>query len=164
MAKKINTQTNTNNTQMADKMKEAGITNLDINNLDVSKLDMSSLLALMEKVKGESQKRDEEIKKEFQEFSISEVSKLQDRIQKKYPGLYINIEVSFEEKKPESHESNTQGEKVPFKWFNPNNPQDKWTGRGMSPKWVSAILEKEGISLETFKKDERFIIKTESQE
>ena len=33
-----------------------------------------------------------------------------------------------------------------------------WTGRGMTPKWILAILEKEKISLEEFKTDKRFII------
>jgi DNA-binding protein H-NS len=33
------------------------------------------------------------------------------------------------------------------RYRNPNNPEETWTGRGISPRWVSA-LQAQGISLE----------------
>ena len=40
------------------------------------------------------------------------------------------------------------------------NPKgsEKWTGRGRAPKWVSAILAKERISIAQFKADKRYKI------
>lgn len=35
----------------------------------------------------------------------------------------------------------------------------KWSGRGRAPHWVSDIVKREGISLEAFKVDKRFLIK-----
>lgn len=46
---------------------------------------------------------------------------------------------------------------VAFKYKNPNG-SNKWSGRGRAPKWVSAILEKNNISLEQFKTDKRYKI------
>ena len=37
--------------------------------------------------------------------------------------------------------------------------REKWTGRGLAPKWVVRQCESLGISLDTFKTDERFILK-----
>jgi DNA-binding protein H-NS len=35
---------------------------------------------------------------------------------------------------------------------------ETWSGRGRSPKWVISKCKSEGISIESFKRDERFII------
>jgi DNA-binding protein H-NS len=32
--------------------------------------------------------------------------------------------------------------KVPVKYRHPKNPQETWTGRGMTPKWMQALLDK----------------------
>ncbi|ESS72032.1 histone family protein nucleoid-structuring protein H-NS [Methyloglobulus morosus KoM1] len=32
--------------------------------------------------------------------------------------------------------------KVPIKYRHPNNPEKTWTGRGMTPKWMQALLDK----------------------
>lgn len=34
----------------------------------------------------------------------------------------------------------------------------KWSGRGRAPKWVMDYCEKENISIDVFKKDEKFLI------
>ena len=44
------------------------------------------------------------------------------------------------------------------KFFDPASDK-KWSGRGRAPQWVSEIIKKEGISLEAFKVDQRFLIK-----
>ncbi len=42
-----------------------------------------------------------------------------------------------------------KGGRVPVKYHNPANPSDKWTGRGMKPKWLRELLE-QGRRLEEF--------------
>jgi DNA-binding protein H-NS len=42
-----------------------------------------------------------------------------------------------------------KGGTVPVKYRNPDNPANKWTGRGMKPKWLRELLE-QGRSLEEF--------------
>lgn len=34
-----------------------------------------------------------------------------------------------------------KGIKVPIKYRNPNNPDQKWTGRGVTPKWLQALID-----------------------
>lgn len=153
------------NTAIANALSNAGISgNIDITALDVSKLDMGELLALMEKVNGESQKRNEEIKKEFQDYINSEIVKLTDRVIKKYgKEMYFVIQVSFV--KEEIKETTNSAEKVANKFINPDNSKELWTGRGMPPKWVSKYIETHKITLEEFKtaKEKPWVIKEETQ-
>lgn len=44
------------------------------------------------------------------------------------------------------------------KFFDPASDK-KWSGRGRAPQWVSEVIKKEGITLEAFKVDQRFLIK-----
>jgi DNA-binding protein H-NS len=39
---------------------------------------------------------------------------------------------------------------VPTKYVNPQNPNQAWSGRGMQPKWLKALIA-EGHQLEEFK-------------
>ncbi|MBP1148749.1 MULTISPECIES: H-NS histone family protein [Methylocaldum] len=45
--------------------------------------------------------------------------------------------------------SGRKGSKVPVKYQNPNNLSQKWTGRGMKPKWLQTLIE-QGHKLEDF--------------
>lgn len=45
--------------------------------------------------------------------------------------------------------SGRKGSKVPVKYQNPNNLSQKWTGRGMKPKWLQTLIE-QGHKLEEF--------------
>ncbi len=47
--------------------------------------------------------------------------------------------------------------KVAYKYKNPKGPE-KWSGRGRAPKWVTAILEKNRISIGQFKTSKRYKI------
>ena len=47
--------------------------------------------------------------------------------------------------------------KVAYKYKNPKGPE-KWSGRGRAPKWVTAILEKNRISIAQFKASKRYKI------
>jgi DNA-binding protein H-NS len=42
-----------------------------------------------------------------------------------------------------------KGGKVAVKYQNPANPANKWTGRGMKPKWLRELVE-QGRQLEEF--------------
>lgn len=42
-----------------------------------------------------------------------------------------------------------KGGKVAVKYQNPANPANKWTGRGMKPKWLRELIE-QGRTLEEF--------------
>jgi DNA-binding protein H-NS len=57
-------------------------------------------------------------------------------------GVVVNIEEP-------SRFSPRKGGKVAVKYQNPANPSDKWTGRGMKPKWLRELLD-QGRSLEEF--------------
>lgn len=58
-------------------------------------------------------------------------------------GVYV--EISEGEKKTSSR----KGSSVPIKYRDPDNPKNAWTGRGMKPRWLNALLE-QGRSLEEF--------------
>jgi DNA-binding protein H-NS len=57
----------------------------------------------------------------------------------------VNVEIIDGEKKPASR----QGTTVPIKYRDPENPENVWTGRGVKPRWLSALLS-QGRSLEEF--------------
>ncbi len=38
--------------------------------------------------------------------------------------------------------STRKGVKVPPKYRNPDDPTQTWTGRGVAPKWMQALIEK----------------------
>ncbi len=54
----------------------------------------------------------------------------------------INLKVEFID--PQKRQSSRKGIKVAAKYQNPESPSQKWTGRGMKPKWLKALLEKGG--------------------
>ena len=47
--------------------------------------------------------------------------------------------------------------KVAYKYKNPKGPE-KWSGRGRAPKWVTALLENNRISIAQFKASKRYKI------
>ena len=49
----------------------------------------------------------------------------------------IGVTVEIFDKKSRSR----RGGKVPAKYQSPVNPADKWSGRGMKPNWMKALLE-----------------------
>ncbi len=56
----------------------------------------------------------------------------------------VNVEISEPTKA-----SPRKGGKVAVKYQNPANPANKWTGRGMKPKWLRELIE-QGRNLEEF--------------
>jgi len=59
-----------------------------------------------------------------------------------------SIGVTVEIAEP-SKSSPRKGGKVAVKYQNPANPANKWTGRGMKPKWLRELIE-QGRHLEEF--------------
>jgi DNA-binding protein H-NS len=59
----------------------------------------------------------------------------------------IGLGVEFIE--PEKKTASRKGSSVPIKYRDPDNPKNAWTGRGMKPRWLNALLE-QGRSLEEF--------------
>ena len=57
----------------------------------------------------------------------------------------VNVEIMEGERKPISR----KGSVVPIKYRDPENPKNAWTGRGVKPRWLSALLS-QGRSLEEF--------------
>ncbi len=60
----------------------------------------------------------------------------------------IGVTVDFSEPNS-SRYSPRKGGKVAVKYQNPANPSNKWTGRGMKPKWLRELVE-QGHRLEEF--------------
>ncbi len=56
----------------------------------------------------------------------------------------VNVEITDSGKV-----STRRGGKVPVKYQNPANPLDRWTGRGMQPKWLREFVE-QGRQVEEF--------------
>jgi DNA-binding protein H-NS len=95
------------------------------------------------------------MKNEFNELSEVELAKMIENAQKalkeKHEGKRkevlnkikelassINVTVDiFESTKP----AGRKGSKVPIKYQNPNNLSQKWTGRGMKPKWLQTMVD-----------------------
>ncbi|MGR9086943.1 MAG: H-NS histone family protein [Gammaproteobacteria bacterium] len=48
----------------------------------------------------------------------------------------LNIEILENEKK-----SVRKGVKVPIKYRHPKDPEKTWTGRGVTPKWMRALID-----------------------
>ena len=57
----------------------------------------------------------------------------------------VSVEISESEKKATSR----RGSSVPVKYRDPDNSRNAWTGRGMKPRWLNALLA-QGRSLEEF--------------
>lgn len=51
--------------------------------------------------------------------------------------IEVNVEIHEEGKKPIRTVS-----KVPIKYRHPKDTEKTWTGRGMTPKWLQALLDK----------------------
>lgn len=62
--------------------------------------------------------------------------------------LAASISVNVEITEP-SKAAVRKGGRVAVKYQNPANPSDKWTGRGMKPKWLRELLE-QGRHLDEF--------------
>lgn len=58
--------------------------------------------------------------------------------------INVSVEIAEGTKAP-----GRKGGTVPVKYRNPADPSEKWTGRGMKPRWLRELME-QGRSLEEF--------------
>ncbi len=58
------------------------------------------------------------------------------RIQELAESIDVRVEIKESDKK-----NTRKGIKIPIKYRNPNNPDEKWTGRGLMPKWLRELIE-----------------------
>ena len=101
---------------------------------------------------------------ELQELSESQLAAMIDNAQKalrdrqegkrkegiaKIREIAASIGVAVEFPSDPSKTSPRKGGKVAVKYQNPANPANKWTGRGMKPKWLRELVE-QGHRLEEF--------------
>lgn len=99
-----------------------------------NKLSENDLAGVIAKAEKELQTRKDKKRKEV----VSEIRKLA-------ASIGVSIEISESGKK-----STRRGQKVPPKYQNPNDPSQKWSGRGMKPNWLKELLKK-GQKIEKFK-------------
>lgn len=92
-------------------------------------------------------------------LSISEIPELglQKRPSKVGQKKTITARADLPGAKSKSSKKTDRRFKVAHKYKNPKG-SEKWSGRGRSPKWVKAILEKNNISISQFKADKRYKI------
>ena len=139
--------------------------NTNIQGFDINKMSQDDILAQIAKLQGILQENMEQEFQEFKDTVKSKIGEIWDYINSVNPIMesgerkfYIDIKLEWENS--DSHIvgiTEENGKKIPFKWQSIDGKQ-KWTGRGMTPRWIMAILEKEKINIEEFKTDKRFII------
>lgn len=61
----------------------------------------------------------------------------------------IGVTVTIEAEKNKGRTTSRKGQKVPAKYKNPHNPVQTWTGRGVKPRWLKALVDA-GKRLEDF--------------
>ena len=101
---------------------------------DLSHLSLEELHALAVR----AQKALEEKRKESRKAVIAQIKELADSI-----GISVTI---TEGDKPVSAR---KGSKVAPKYRNPHNHDQTWTGRGVKPRWLAALVE-QGRRMEEF--------------
>ena len=89
---------------------------------DLSENELQSVIANAEKALKDKQKnKRKEVVTQINELAAS---------------IGVKVEIHEGDKR-----SARKGIKVPIKYRNPDNPNDKWTGRGVTPKWLQALIE-----------------------
>ena len=118
----------------------------------LSDMSKSELTRLVGKAQAELQRRND----------LMLASKAIEKTLKKHSLSVADLHAMFPLKKgtPDKKPKISKKSRAPAvpKFFDPLSDK-KWSGRGRAPQWVSDVVKKEGISLEAFKVDQRFLIK-----
>jgi DNA-binding protein H-NS len=69
------------------------------------------------------------------------------QIRKLAASIGVQVEIREADKEPGSKR---KGGSIPIKYRDRSNPEHVWTGRGMKPRWLAALLE-QGRSIEEFR-------------
>lgn len=100
--------------------------------INIQELSTIELQKLIKDAQAELETKQNGMRKEV----IAQIKELASSI-----GVTVDIIEDKKSKKPTSS--------VPAKYANPNNPSDTWTGRGLAPKWMQALIA-EGRSKDEF--------------
>jgi len=82
--------------------------------------------------------------KELQARKMLKRKEIIAKIKELAASIDVSVDISDVKRK-----SSRVGKKVPAKYQNPNNPSEQWSGRGMKPNWLKALLDK-GQKIEKF--------------
>jgi len=80
----------------------------------------------------------ENAKKALKEKQDSKRKEVLSKIKELASSIGVNVEIGDSGSKASSR----KGSSVPIKYRDPANPNNKWTGRGMKPKWLKELLDK----------------------
>jgi DNA-binding protein H-NS len=103
---------------------------------DLSHLSLEELHALATR----AQKALEEKRKESRKAVIAQIKELADSI-----GVSVSVTITDGDKPVSAR----KGSKVASKYRNPHNHDQTWTGRGVKPRWLAALVE-QGRRMEEF--------------
>jgi DNA-binding protein H-NS len=87
----------------------------------------------------------ENARKALKEKQESKRKEVLSKIKELAGSIGVNIEISESGAKSSSR----KGSSVPIKYRDPSNSNNKWTGRGMKPKWLKELLD-QGRNLKDF--------------
>ena len=134
---------------------------------NISKMTSKELEKMLVETKAELSRRDNisgalaDIKKVLKKYNLSaedvdwsQLNKLTKAANKKNTNRKANSAVKTKARKRFKRD---QRSVVAPKYFNPNG-EEKWTGRGRAPIWVTKICEQEDIDIKNFKLNRRFKI------
>jgi DNA-binding protein H-NS len=87
----------------------------------------------------------EDAKKALKDKQESKRKEVFTKIRELATSIGVNVDIT----EPGTRTSSRKGSSVPIKYRDPNNAANKWTGRGMKPKWLRELLN-QGKSLADF--------------
>lgn len=80
----------------------------------------------------------ENAKKALKDKHESKRKEVLAKIKELASSIGVNVELGGESG---AKASSRKGSSVPIKYRDPSNPNNKWTGRGMKPKWLRELLD-----------------------
>ncbi len=92
---------------------------------DLQKLSINELQAVIENAE-----------KELKHKQANERKEIIAKIKELAASINVTVEINEHEKK-----STRKGGKVAIKYRHPDDPEKTWTGRGVTPKWMQALME-----------------------
>ena len=107
--------------------------------IDLSRLNLDQLTELVGKAQTEVASREKQRRKDLRSELERRVAADGYKLSDIFPEL------------PNGAANGAQRQKRPTKFRSPQNPEEKWTGIGRTPRWVQAILGERGIDMAAFK-------------
>jgi len=113
---------------------------IDVTTINLEDLELTDLNALLNRIQITIRKKESARVKQFRDEAKS-IARSQ--------GITVEeLLIGFSQDKPSGKKrgrkksaANTPRKKVAPKYCNPDDPNETWTGRGQSPRWIRAKLE-----------------------